>query len=76
MVAASGLAAGATMADVLVSLRCRQCGRAPLRAALVEDPAGDAPGRMGAASGWRVLLMDGAREKGDGTEVEALTQSS
>jgi hypothetical protein len=48
--------AGATVADVLVQLRCEKCRQRPITVALVNDPAGQAPGRMG-SSGWRVVLI-------------------
>ena len=60
MLAANGPPAGATLADVLVALRCRRCGQAPVSAALIEDPADNASGRMGAAPGWRVVLVEGS----------------
>jgi hypothetical protein len=49
--------AGATVADVVVQLRCEKCHRRPIMVALVEDPAGQAAGRMG-PSGWRVVLIE------------------
>lgn len=62
MLAANGPPAGATLADVLVALRCRRCGQAPVSAALIEDPADKASGRMGAAPGWRVVLVEGSAQ--------------
>lgn len=58
MVAANREMAAATVADVLVQLRCEKCRQPPITVALVDDPAGQAPGRMGAANGWRVVLIE------------------
>ena len=52
---AAGGAAGLTLAEVLLRLRCEKCGQRPASAALEEDAAAGAPGRMG-ATGWRVVL--------------------
>jgi hypothetical protein len=56
LMAASG-AAGLTMAEVLLRLRCERCGERPGSVALEEDAAAGTPGRMG-ASGWRVVLIE------------------
>ncbi len=45
-----------TVADVLVQLRCRQCGKRPASIALLEHGAARAHGRMG-AQGWWVMLV-------------------
>ena len=55
MMASSRELAGATVADVLVQLRCEKCRQRPISVALVDDPACQAPGRMGAANGWRLI---------------------
>jgi hypothetical protein len=54
---AAGGAAGLTLADVLLRLRCEKCGERPASVALEEDAAAGAPGRMG-ATGWRVVLIE------------------
>jgi hypothetical protein len=59
LMAANREVAGATVADVVVQLRCEKCRQPPLTVALVDDPAGQAPGRMG-SSGWRVVLTQAA----------------
>ena len=48
--------AGLTMADVVVQLRCRECGQRPASIAFLEDGAARARGRMG-AQGWWVTLV-------------------
>ena len=48
--------AGLTIADVLVHLRCRQCGQRPTSIALLKHGAAGAYGRMG-ASGWIAPLV-------------------
>jgi hypothetical protein len=57
MMAANRGLAGATLADVVVQLRCEKCRQRPIAVALVNDPAGEAPGRWG-AGGWRVVLIE------------------
>jgi hypothetical protein len=43
------------LGDIVVRLRCKQCGRPPASVALTEDAHGGAPGH-GAAPGWRIPL--------------------
>jgi hypothetical protein len=43
--------------EVVDRLRCRRCRGRPALVALVENPAGRAPGQAGAAPGWRVVLV-------------------
>jgi len=43
--------------DVVTRLRCRHCRANPALVALVEDAAGSAPGRGGAATGCRIVLV-------------------
>ena len=44
--------------EVVDRLRCRRCHGRPALAALVENPAGNAPGRAASAPGWRVVLVE------------------
>jgi hypothetical protein len=46
------------LGDVLGRLRCQHCGARPSGAALLERPDKQAPGRAGAAPGWRIPLQD------------------
>jgi hypothetical protein len=55
LMVASGLGR-LTMADVLVQLRCKNCGRRPASIALLEHGAARAHGRTG-ERGWAVTLV-------------------
>ena len=53
MVAANRGLADRSLADVLIQLRCRQCGERPASAALLEDGAAGAHGVVGPpGGGW------------------------
>jgi len=52
--------AAGTLADVLIQLRCRQCGEAPASVALLQDGAAGMHGMIG-PPGWRVMLVGGDR---------------
>ena len=69
---ASGPLAGSSIADVLVALRCQRCHEAPATVMLVEDPASDAPGRMGSPPGWKVALVSPANGRCRGTAFAAI----
>jgi len=56
LMAANRQLAGQTIADVVVQLRCRQCGQRPTSIALLEHGAARAHGRIG-AQGWWVTLV-------------------
>jgi hypothetical protein len=60
LMVASGLGE-LTIADVLVQLRCRQCGQRPAKATLLEHGAAGARGIPG-ASGWVVPLVGGDKK--------------
>jgi hypothetical protein len=45
-----------SLADVLIQLRCEKCREPPKIVVIVEDPAGNAAGRI-APPGWRVVLI-------------------
>jgi hypothetical protein len=46
------------VAEVVDRLRCQRCHGRPALVALVENPAGNAPGQAGAPPGWRVVLIE------------------
>ena len=52
-----------TLGGLLRRLRCRDCGRAPGRVTLLDEPADRVPERTGAPGGWRIeiVLPDGWR---------------
>ncbi len=63
MMAANRELARLTMADVVVQLRCQQCGQRPAKVALLEHGAARAHGIPG-ASGWAVPLVGDEEDDG------------
>jgi hypothetical protein len=56
--------AGLTIADIVVQLRCKNCGERPVRVALLEHGAARAHGRMGAQGWWVPLVGDDSSPAG------------
>jgi hypothetical protein len=54
---AAGGAAGLSLVDVLLRLRCEKCAQRPFSVPLEENAAAGAQGRMGATR-WRVVLFE------------------
>ena len=51
-----------TIADVLIRLRCKSCGRAPIAVHLIEDLRDAGVAAYGGTPAWRVVLIERAAE--------------
>ena len=47
----------AQLGDLLLALRCRDCGRRPGRVVLLDDPADRVAARLGAPGSWRIEIV-------------------